>query len=558
MAADLHYTQRLMTAAAGVQNLDSASYAPPPTSSSTSDAKGSGAAGRAKDPQGTADAGQPSDFQSELAQQTSTHDAPAGQTGSNQTGATQNGSRKTASGKPEKKKDARADDANPSVVMLPVQVAEPQNQILPFSVALAQPQENAELNQSAQPSDNATADDAGQGAVQQAGEELSPSVPMAVPLPEVQQPADPTQPAASKSSGKRQSVKSTDPLPGSASDSSKVQVSPLASSLSLNPQVKVGGPKSDDSSSQDPTATSAKPGSSQGNQPEALAGFKLPASPAEPAASGVQESANSAPASPAAMAFAARISSFQQTAQQTSQQTAQQKTDQTVAVASAPSSVISGSTTPDQIPMRHAATAQIIQSAALVAKQGTEEEEPKKDAGSVIDKFARPDTRTDFILPRFEASGEPAPSSASQAPQQAAPAARPESIIEPPAAPPTSPHDIRVRVPDNNGGSTQVRFVESGGEVRVSVRTADDGLAQNLRTHLNDLTQRLSDGGMPAEIWKPLSSSSSSQNDQQPSHQDGRGSGGQGSGGQGGQQERQQQRPAWLEEMEASLHGERN
>jgi len=548
-----------MTAAAGVQNLDSASYAPPPTSSSTSDAKGSGAAGKAKDPQVTADAGQPSDFQSELAQQTGAHGAPAGQTGSNQTGSSQtgpaqNGSAKTTSGKPEKKKDARTDDANPSVVMLPVQVAEPQNQILPFSVALALPQENAKLDENAQASDNATPDDTAQGAVQQTLEELSPSVTMAVPLPEVQQPADPTQPAASKSSGKRQSVKSADALPGSASDSSKVQVSPLAPSLSLGPQVKVAGPKSDDSSSQDPTAASAKSGSHRGNQPESLAGFKLPASPAEPAASGVQETTNSAPASPSAMAFAARIASFQQTGQQT----AQQKADQPVAVASAQSSAISGATTPDQIPMRHAATAQIIQSAALVAKQGTEEEGPKKDAGPSLDKFARPDTRTDFVLPRFEASSEPAPSSASQAPQQAAPAARPESIIEPPAAPPTSPHDIRVRVPDNNGGSTQVRFVESGGEVRVSVRTSDDGLAQNLRTHLNDLTQRLSDGGMPAEIWKPLSSSSSSQNDQQPSHQDGRGSGGQGSGGQGGQQERQQQRPAWLEEMEASLHGERN
>jgi hypothetical protein len=114
-----------------------------------------------------------------------------------------------------------------------------------------------------------------------------------------------------------------------------------------------------------------------------------------------------------------------------------------------------------------------------------------------------------------------------------------------------------VRVPDNNGGSTQVRFVETGGEVRVSVRTADEGLAQNLRTHLNDLTQRLSDGGMPAEIWKPAFSAGSSQNDfQQPSQQDGRGSGGQGSGGQNGQQDRQQKRPAWLDEMEASLHGE--
>ena len=116
-----------------------------------------------------------------------------------------------------------------------------------------------------------------------------------------------------------------------------------------------------------------------------------------------------------------------------------------------------------------------------------------------------------------------------------------------------------MQVPDNNGGSAQVRFVESGGEVRVSVRTADEGLAQNLRTHLNDLTQRLSDGGMPAEFWKPAANAAPSQNDsQQQFQQDGRGSGGQGSGGQDGQPDSRQKRPAWLDEMEASLYGEQN
>jgi len=125
---------------------------------------------------------------------------------------------------------------------------------------------------------------------------------------------------------------------------------------------------------------------------------------------------------------------------------------------------------------------------------------------------------------------------------------------EPVAAARTSAHDIRVRVPDNNGGSTQVRFVESGGEVRVSVRTADSGLAQNLRSHLNDLTQRLAEGGIPAEFWKPTLSSASSQNDLHQPDRESRGSSGQESGGRNGQHDRQQNRPAWLEEMEASLH----
>jgi len=165
-----------------------------------------------------------------------------------------------------------------------------------------------------------------------------------------------------------------------------------------------------------------------------------------------------------------------------------------------------------------------------------------------------------MLIPRLENAREAAPNSGPAAPQQAAPTARTERIIEPPAQPPTSPHDIRVRVPDNKGGSTQVRFVESGGEVRISVRTADAGLAQNLRTHLNDLTQRLAEGGLPAEFWKPASQTASPQNNHsQPDHsqanRDGRGSGGQQAGGQNAQQDRGQERPAWLEEMEASLHG---
>jgi hypothetical protein len=237
------------------------------------------------------------------------------------------------------------------------------------------------------------------------------------------------------------------------------------------------------------------------------------------------------------------------------------KTNPAVASNAAQILPVPGPQTPAQIPVRYAAMAQIIQSAVAGNKEG----ESKKDPGAVFAQLradARSDIRIDLLAPQAPTAGQQSQPSASsstpEAPQPPAPTAQLENVIEPPAAPPTSNHDIRVRVPDNNGGSTQVRFVESGGEVRVSVRTADEGLAQNLRTHLNDLTQRLSDGGMPAEIWKPVSNGASSQNDQHPSNQDGRGSGGQGSGGQGGQQDRQQKRPAWLEEMEASLHSDRN
>src|SRR6185369_16214934 len=127
-----------------------------------------------------------------------------------------------------------------------------------------------------------------------------------------------------------------------------------------------------------------------------------------------------------------------------------------------------------------------------------------------------------------------AKSSQSQPTPEPLPTPGTERIIEPPVAAPTSSRDIRVQVPDNNGGSTQVRFLETGGEVRVSVRTADTGLAQSLRSHLNDLSLRLAEGGVPAEIWKPAASSAASQNDQHQQDREGRGSDGRQSGSNSG------------------------
>ncbi len=557
--------------AAGVQNLDSSAYVPPPASVSTSNAKASGAKGSgiSADSQAAGASDQPSDFQNELAQQTDSEGpaSPGGQTATSQTAprtSAKDNSGKTGkpdSGKPDKKRDARTDDTNPAVP-LPVQAADPQKQILPFSLVLAQPQEKVPVDQDGK---STVTDEDASVASQQPADAVSPRLSAVPMLPELQQPVTLKQSVKSRQSTPavdptaKQNVAS-DAAPQTATDPGQAQALPLASdpATNMNVPVRPEGRRSEDSSSHET-------GRSPRNLPESLSGFKLPASPAEPTASGVQDTTDSKSASPSAMAFAARITS----AQQGAESTVQEKSDQPAAVAPSQSTAIAGSQASDRIPMKHAATAQIIQRATSLKVQGKEpggqagpnQDDLGKHASPAIEKFAGPDTRTNMILPRFEASSEPAATPGSQAPQQAAPTAHTESVIEPLATPPATPHDIRVRVPDNNGGSTQVRFVESGGEVKVSVRTSDDGLAQNLRTHLNELSQRLSDQGMPAEIWRPVSNSSSSQNDQQPSHQDGQGSGGQGSGGhgsggQGGQQNRQQQRPAWVEEMEASLHGE--
>jgi hypothetical protein len=89
--------------------------------------------------------------------------------------------------------------------------------------------------------------------------------------------------------------------------------------------------------------------------------------------------------------------------------------------------------------------------------------------------------------------------------------ARLEEVIELRPAPPTSASDITVRIADADRG-TDVRFVERGGEVHVSVKTSDSEVAQSLRSGLTDFAARLEQGGMKAEMWKPSSDDSNWQN----------------------------------------------
>jgi hypothetical protein len=48
-----------------------------------------------------------------------------------------------------------------------------------------------------------------------------------------------------------------------------------------------------------------------------------------------------------------------------------------------------------------------------------------------------------------------------------------------------------------------VRLIDRGGELHVSVKSADTALAQNLQDHLPDLTARLEKQHMETEVWVP-------------------------------------------------------
>ncbi len=138
------------------------------------------------------------------------------------------------------------------------------------------------------------------------------------------------------------------------------------------------------------------------------------------------------------------------------------------------------------------------------------------------------------------------------------PLARMDRIIEPPAAQTSTNHDITVRIPDATAQGTAVRFVERGSEVHVSVRTGDAEMAQALRGGLNDLVNRLQDGGIRTEVWQPGSDSSSSQDD--PHHpfadRDSSNGNSSSSGSHSEQESSQQNKPRWVEELEGSIGNE--
>jgi hypothetical protein len=122
-------------------------------------------------------------------------------------------------------------------------------------------------------------------------------------------------------------------------------------------------------------------------------------------------------------------------------------------------------------------------------------------------------------------------------------------------------HQITIRIPDANEGVADVRFVERGGEIHVSVRTSDGETAQALRGGLNDFVGRMDNAGIRAEVWHPGADTSQSdsrhspeqQNSQQQSmHQGGSGRQHSGSGNRE-QQEQDGAKPEWVELLETSL-----
>jgi hypothetical protein len=125
--------------------------------------------------------------------------------------------------------------------------------------------------------------------------------------------------------------------------------------------------------------------------------------------------------------------------------------------------------------------------------------------------------------------------------------------------------DLAVQVGQSAEQKVEVRLAERGGELRLTVRTADTDLAHGLRQGIPEVVGRLSESGFRTETWHPGGSSgavsaavetASSSSDFQKQDSQGRG---------GAQHQEQQQRgqedtnrPKWLEEFEGRYPNREN
>jgi hypothetical protein len=96
----------------------------------------------------------------------------------------------------------------------------------------------------------------------------------------------------------------------------------------------------------------------------------------------------------------------------------------------------------------------------------------------------------------------PPPSASASSPSHSADAAPTAEAAGAATSAGAAANDIRVEVPTESG-KIDVRIMERGGDLHVSVRTADNHLAGNLREGLPALSARLEESGFRSEAWRP-------------------------------------------------------
>jgi hypothetical protein len=115
------------------------------------------------------------------------------------------------------------------------------------------------------------------------------------------------------------------------------------------------------------------------------------------------------------------------------------------------------------------------------------------------------------VIPQASPDGQVRAETAAERPDSAAakpvrPQDAAESAPKPDAVKGPLVRDMKLEV---TGGQqrVEVRLSERAGEVKMTVRTADESLASTLRENLPTLSSRLAESGFKSEAWRPAASS---------------------------------------------------
>ncbi|MFL6451208.1 MAG: hypothetical protein ACJ746_26545 [Bryobacteraceae bacterium] len=136
--------------------------------------------------------------------------------------------------------------------------------------------------------------------------------------------------------------------------------------------------------------------------------------------------------------------------------------------------------------------------------------------------------------------------------EHATPSAAQTAAELPSAATAEPVRNVNMQLVSDDNRRVDIRLVDRGGELHVSVKSADTALAQNLQDHLPDLTARLDKQQMQAEVWVPKAA--------EPGKADGGNTSGSfsdpnarshsGNNSDGRREGRQQQKPDWVDALE--------
>ena len=116
--------------------------------------------------------------------------------------------------------------------------------------------------------------------------------------------------------------------------------------------------------------------------------------------------------------------------------------------------------------------------------------------------------------------------------------------------------NVHMQVIGDNNSRVDVRLIDRGGELHVSVKSGDINLAQNLQDHMPELTSRLEQQRFQTEVWVPKLADNSKTEMSGARDFSSSGNNSSNSGNRSDQQgKRQQYQPDWVDVLENSTQG---